>query len=110
MAEPVHLARKRNVHSLVFELELHKRFVERGPALIQRRFYIGAQLVCKLAHDGALLCGELAHLTQYAGQLALFAKIFDTQRFEKLHIVTLAYRLDGGISQPLHKFSHSGHS
>ena len=38
-------------------------------------FQGGADLVGQLAHDGALLGGEAAHLLEHGGQFALFAQV-----------------------------------
>ena len=106
----VRLARQRHVHGLALELQLHQLLVQRASALVQRLLNVGAKLVCKLAHGGALLRGELAHLAQYRRQFPLLAEVLHAQRFKQLNVVALAYRFDGGVSQPLHKFSHFGHS
>ena len=39
----------------------------------------GADLVGHLAHDGALLGGEAAHLLEDGGQFTLFAQVLDPQ-------------------------------
>ena len=102
----VRLARKRHVHGLALELELHELFREVCLALVNGALYIRAQLVGELPHGGALLGGELAHLAQYRCQLTLLAEIFNAQRFQNLNIVAVANGFDRGVSQPLHQFSH----
>ena len=43
------------------------------------RLQVGPDGVGQLAHDGPLLGGELAHLLQQGGQLALFAQVLDPE-------------------------------
>ena len=50
---------------------------------VKSLFKLGAHCVGKLAHDGTLLCGELAHLLEDGGQLALFAQILHAQSVKR---------------------------
>ena len=54
-----------------------------GLAALELRLDLGAHAVGQLTHDRALLGGQLAHLLQDGGQLALFAQNPDAQRVER---------------------------
>ena len=62
LAELSRLARDGHVHGLGQQAHRHRLARELSGALFDGGFQLGAQLVGELAHDGALLRGELAHL------------------------------------------------
>ena len=70
-----------------------------GAALLQCLLQLGADGVCHLAHDGALLGRQLAHMIQNGSQLALFAKHAHAHGIQRGHIcrrceVSQCFRLD----------------
>ena len=95
-----------HVDGLQLQLLLHHRALQLTAARVDGAFNVGAQLVCKLPHGGALLGGELAHLAENAGELALLAEILDAQRLQALCVLTLQDGLDRGVPKLLHHFSH----
>ena len=106
VAESLFLAGERHVHRLVLKLFFHESRGEGGLALVDGGLYLAAYLVRELAHDGALLRGELAHLAQDGGKFALFAEIFDSLRLKKLNAARLVDGLYRGLPQFLHQFLH----
>ena len=87
------LAGDRDVHGLGLELELHGLVGELLRLFLDVRFELGAHVVCQLPDHGALFGAELAHLLQNGGQLTLFAKVADTQRFEVLRLAGVGDRV-----------------
>ena len=75
---------------------LQRFFLERKACLFQLFFNGGTYIVGRLAHDGALFCGELSHHFQNTGQLSLFPEKTHTQRI-KLRSVT-------GVVQRIQRF------
>ena len=76
------LAGDGDVQRLGLQLGLQRRLLQNGGLRLNGLFHGGTDLVCHLAHDGALLGGEAAHLLEHGGQLALFAQVLDPQRVQ----------------------------
>ena len=86
-------ARDGNIHGLGSELELHRLVSKFLRLLLDAGFELGAHFVGHLPDHGALFGAELAHLLQNGGQLALFAKVTDAQRFEVLRLAGVGDRV-----------------
>ena len=106
VADGLFFAGQAHVQRLVPQFFLQQRGGKLGFARLDGVFNVASQLVCQLAHGGALLGGELTHLAQNGGQFALFTQIFHAQRLQQIHILCFGYGLEGGLSQPLHQFFH----
>ena len=79
MAQGHRLAGDGHVQSLIPQAALQSSGLQLFGAGLQGVLQGGADIIGQLAHDGALLRGELAHHFQHAGKLALFAQVFDPQ-------------------------------
>ena len=88
------LAGDGDVDGLGLELLLERLCLEGGLCLIELLLDGGADVVCDLTHDGALLGGELAHRLEDGGQLALFAEKADAQGFQLAGIGDGVQRLE----------------
>ena len=100
-------ARHGDIHGLALEPALKEAGLNVAAALVQPLLKLGADLVCKLAHDGALLRGELAHLLENGGQLALLAEIPDAQGLKLLRLLSLRDGAERFFTQCLQHFLHS---
>ena len=96
-----------DVDSFVNQLLLHHLAAKLFLALFQCALNLGAQLVCQLTHDGALLSGELAHLLEDCGELTLLAQVFYSEGFQFFNALAGQNGLDGGLSESLHLFFHT---
>ena len=76
-----------------FQLRFHRLCLEGGLRFFQLFLNRRADVVCCLTHDGTLLCRELAHRLENAGQLALFAQKADAQRVKLVGIRRLGERV-----------------
>ena len=90
----------------VRDQEFQHDLAELRLALLDGVLDLTSQLVCKLAHDRALLGAQGAHLAQDRRELALFAEIADTLRLERFHVGGLGDRADRRLAQALHQFFH----
>ena len=80
-------ARQRDVDGLVLECVLEGGGLHLGVALVEHALDQLAHLVGALAHDGAILGGELAHHAHQAGDAALAAEQRDARGLELLGVV-----------------------
>ena len=71
-----------HVDGLGLQSGLHGLFFQFGADGFDFFLNGGADVVRGLTHDGALLCGQLAHRLQNAGQLALLAEKAHAQRVQ----------------------------
>ena len=75
VAESHFLAGDGDVQGLALQLRGHGGLRQDGGLGLDGLLQGGADIVGQLAHDGALLGGELAHLLEDGGELALFAQV-----------------------------------
>ena len=106
VAEPDILARNGDIDRFKLKACLKSGGFELFAGFVNRAFKLCADLVCKLTHNGALLCRELAHLLEYVGKLALFAEILNSQRFKIFGTVSVENCLDGTFSELIHQCFH----
>ena len=76
-----------------FQLRFHRLCLEGGLRFFELFLNCRADIVCRLTHDGALFCRELAHRLENAGQLALLAQKADAQRVQLVGIRRLGERV-----------------
>ena len=75
-----------HIDGLGGEAGVHGLGLQTGLGLGQALLDGGADGVGQLPHNGALLGGELAHLLEHGGQLALLAQKLNPQRFQLLRV------------------------
>ena len=95
-----------HVDGLPLQLLLQHGLGHDLPPLLQQALDLAADLVGQLTHHRALLRGELAHLPQDRGHLALFAQVLDAQLLQLFHVVRLEDGLHGLVPKRLHQFFH----
>ena len=100
VALPDGFAGQGDIDGLHFELLLGHGGLERGTAGNQLFLDGGADLIGHLAHDRALLRGELAHRLEDGGQLAFFAQELYPRFLQRGQIL--------GILQPFQRTSADG--
>ncbi len=66
-----------------------------------------ADVVRGLTHDGALLCGQLAHRLQNAGQLALLAEKAHAQRVQLTGVLGAVQRAERFLPDLFQLFFHN---
>ena len=107
LAELLRRAGDGDVHRLGEQLRRHGAARELARAGLDGGLQLRAHLVRQLPDDGALLGGELAHLLQHGGQLALFAQVLDAQRLQILGVRRALHRRDGGGANGFQLLLHS---
>ena len=100
------LAGQGDVQRLGLELRFQRGLGEGGLAALELGLELGAHAVGQLADDGALLCGELAHLFEDGGELALLAEVLHPQRLKRFGVRGAG---DGGCGFGPELFQHLFH-
>ncbi len=100
-------ARHGNVRGLGGETHLERLFAQRAAAVLNGLGELLADLVCQLTHNGTLLGGELSHLLEQSGELALLAQVFDAQRLQRVERAGLPDRPEGFFPQLTQLLFHS---